>query len=207
MMDGDGNFAGVAAAELREEAGLVLGQKDLRDLVAESRLSESFVSPATAFASGTSSRAPAKADSAGGAGASDTGTCAGAVEGAASGESSPGAGSEDKWTPQGLYPSAGGCDEFIRLFSCERSIARPDLDRLQGRLGGISDEQICLRIVRYEDAWRMAPDFKTIGAMFLFERVVPKPGSPGWVEPEDMPSLVVEDGPPEGGGHGDSGDH
>jgi len=208
MLDGDGHFAGVAAAELREEAGLVISGEDLRDLTSEAFHVYRPTGAVGGIGASTKAGPRAGASSSARVDAS-TYTATPSITSmatklpeavGASGEVHPDKG---VWRPRGAYPSAGGCDEFLRLFSCERSVSPEQLASLQGRLGGISDEQIQLRVVRYEEAWRVAPDLKTMSAMFLYERLAPQPGQPSWVEPAALPEEAVADGPPQQ----DSGDH
>jgi len=73
---------------------------------------------------------------------------------------------------KGVYPSAGGCDEFIRLFLFRRIVGRKALDVLAQRLGGADEhEMIKLRLVPYETLWRDAPDAKALSAICLYEKL------------------------------------
>lgn len=79
-------------------------------------------------------------------------------------------GEED--TPRAMFPSAGGCDEYIPLFLCERRIPREQLKEWTGKLTGLRDEgeKITLKLVRLEDLWwEGARDAKALGAWSLFE--------------------------------------
>lgn len=40
----------------------------------------------------------------------------------------------------GMFPSAGGCDEFIRLYTCRRVVEAEVINELQGRLTGLRSE-------------------------------------------------------------------
>lgn len=112
MLDGDGNLAGKAADELREEAGIDIRDTGLFDLTE-------------------------------------------AVYG-------------DRW--RGMYPSSGGCDEFIRLFLYRTRLSREDLAELQGRIGGLPEEgeAIRLRVVPLADLPAEAPDSKALSALALY---------------------------------------
>ena len=44
----------------------------------------------------------------------------------------------EKW--QGILPSAGGCDEFIRLYMFRRVVTSDVLHELEGRLTGLRQE-------------------------------------------------------------------
>ncbi|KAI7870005.1 hypothetical protein BDF14DRAFT_1721943 [Spinellus fusiger] len=76
---------------------------------------------------------------------------------------------EQQW--RGVYPSAGGSDEFLRLFLCVKSMAPEDIGALQGRLGGVWEqgENITLKIVSLEDAWKHSPDAKLLSSLALYD--------------------------------------
>ncbi|KAK8253430.1 hypothetical protein IWZ00DRAFT_467152 [Phyllosticta capitalensis] len=84
--------------------------------------------------------------------------------------------SEDDVEEEGLipamFPSAGGCDEFVPLFLHQRRVARAELADWQGRLTGLRDqgEKITLRLVRLDELWREgARDSKALAAWALYE--------------------------------------
>lgn len=71
-----------------------------------------------------------------------------------------------------MFPSAGGCDEHVTMYSYERRIPRGELQSWSGRLTGLRDrgEKITLRIVPMRDAWKVgARDAKALGALALWE--------------------------------------
>ncbi|RDA88409.1 hypothetical protein CP532_5609 [Ophiocordyceps camponoti-leonardi (nom. inval.)] len=71
-----------------------------------------------------------------------------------------------------MYPSAGGCDEYIKLYSVERRIPRQQLRDWTGRLTGLRDEgeKITLKLVPMKNLWREgARDAKALGALALWE--------------------------------------
>eukprot|EP00164_Ancoracysta_twista_P013047 GFYU01020678.1.p1 GENE.GFYU01020678.1~~GFYU01020678.1.p1 ORF type:complete len:254 (+),score=54.40 GFYU01020678.1:72-833(+) len=68
----------------------------------------------------------------------------------------------DKWP--GMYPSAGGCNEFVRLFLYRDSWDRQNLDALEQRL--FHDNSF--NIVPLADVWRETPDGKTFSAWALY---------------------------------------
>ncbi|KAF9912166.1 hypothetical protein EC991_000576 [Linnemannia zychae] len=74
----------------------------------------------------------------------------------------------NKW--DGVYPSAGGCDEFLRLFVCCKDMKWDELQALEGRLGGLRDhgESISLALVALKDAYKTAPDAKLLSSLALF---------------------------------------
>jgi ADP-sugar diphosphatase len=74
--------------------------------------------------------------------------------------------------PRAMFPSAGGCDEYIPLFLCEKRIQREQLKEWTGKLTGLRDEgeKITLKLVRLEDLWwEGARDAKALSAWSLFE--------------------------------------
>lgn len=71
-----------------------------------------------------------------------------------------------------MYPSPGGCDEYISLFLWEKEMDRVHIEALRGKITGLrtSGETISLRLERYADVWRVgARDAKTLGAWALYE--------------------------------------
>jgi ADP-sugar diphosphatase len=115
MLDGSGNFKGVAADEIAEECDIVISEDELIDL--------------TELAY------------------------------------------EGKW--KGMFPSAGGCDEFLRLYMCRRKVEPDVLTELEGRLTGLREEgeRIKLHIVPLEDCWKLSPDAKLLACLALYDRL------------------------------------
>lgn len=71
-----------------------------------------------------------------------------------------------------VYPSAGGSDEFIPLFLCQKRMPRKDIEELQGKLTGLRDdgEKITLKVVPLEDLWKEGlRDGKTLAAWALYK--------------------------------------
>jgi len=73
---------------------------------------------------------------------------------------------------RGIYPSAGGCDEFLRLFVFRDEVTREKLESLQGKLTGVAaqGEMITLKIVPLAKLWREAPDAKALAALYLYQK-------------------------------------
>ncbi|RDL41548.1 uncharacterized protein BP5553_01527 [Venustampulla echinocandica] len=74
--------------------------------------------------------------------------------------------------PRAVFPSAGGCDEYIPLFLHEKRVPRLQLREWTGRLTGLRSEgeKITLKLVRVEDLWREgARDAKALSALALWE--------------------------------------
>lgn len=71
-----------------------------------------------------------------------------------------------------VYPSAGGSDEFIPLFLCQKRLPRKDIKELQGKLTGERDhgEKITLKVVPLENLWKEGlRDGKTLAAWALYQ--------------------------------------
>ncbi|KAJ4125892.1 hypothetical protein NW765_001667 [Fusarium oxysporum] len=72
---------------------------------------------------------------------------------------------------RGMFPSAGGCDEYITIFSYEMKIEREKIKEWSGRLTGLREhgEKITLKVVPMKDAWREgARDAKCLAALALW---------------------------------------
>jgi ADP-sugar diphosphatase len=71
-----------------------------------------------------------------------------------------------------MYPSPGGCDEYIPIFLHEKRVPRETLKEWTGKLTGLRDEgeKITLKLVRLENLWwEGARDGKALGAVALWE--------------------------------------
>lgn len=78
---------------------------------------------------------------------------------------------EEEQLAKAVYPSAGGCDEYIPLFLHEKKVPRDTLKEWEGRLTGLREEgeKITLKLVRLEDMWREgARDAKALTAWALY---------------------------------------
>lgn len=74
--------------------------------------------------------------------------------------------------PQAMFPSAGGCDEYIPLFLHEKRVPRKQLQEWNGKLTGLREEgeKITLKLVKLEDLWWEAGrDAKALGAWALYQ--------------------------------------
>lgn len=58
--------------------------------------------------------------------------------------------------PSAIFPSPGGCDEYISIFLHEKRVPRGQLGEWTGKLTGLRDsgEKITLKLVRLEDMWK-----------------------------------------------------
>ena len=71
-----------------------------------------------------------------------------------------------------MYPSAGGCDEFVPIFLHQKRIPRGQLAEWQGKLTGLRDhgEKITLKVVRLEELFREGGrDSKALSAWSMYE--------------------------------------
>ena len=70
----------------------------------------------------------------------------------------------------GVYPSAGGCDEYIRLFLYEKDVSREELDSYKGKATGLMEEgeYICLKVLPLEDLVTETSDAKALCALTLY---------------------------------------
>ncbi|KAI1184888.1 hypothetical protein F5B17DRAFT_433146 [Nemania serpens] len=71
-----------------------------------------------------------------------------------------------------MYPSAGGCDEYIPIYMHERRVPRATLKEWTGKLTGLRDhgEKITLKLVLMRDLWREGRrDAKALAALALWE--------------------------------------
>jgi ADP-sugar diphosphatase len=79
---------------------------------------------------------------------------------------------EDEICPRAVFPSAGGCDEFIPIFLHEKRIPRHQLMEWTGKLTGLREEgeKITLKLVKLEDLWlEGARDAKSLAAWALYD--------------------------------------
>jgi ADP-sugar diphosphatase len=76
--------------------------------------------------------------------------------------------------PKGVYPSVGGCDEYIPIFAYEKVVPRQTLEEWNGKYTGLREEgeNITLKIVRMEELWRVGcRDGKALAALALWENL------------------------------------
>ena len=73
---------------------------------------------------------------------------------------------------RGVYPSPGGCDEFIPIFLWQKRIPREQMKEWEGKLTGLRDhgEKITLMLCPLEKVWRVGGrDAKVLAAWALYE--------------------------------------
>lgn len=70
----------------------------------------------------------------------------------------------------GIYPSPGGCDEFIKLFLYEKEVTREELDSYRDKATGLMEEgeYICLKVIPLESLLTETSDAKALCALSLY---------------------------------------
>ena len=79
---------------------------------------------------------------------------------------------DEEQLQQGVYPSAGGCDEFVPLFLWQKRIPRDQMKEWQGKLSGLRDhgEKITLMLCPLDKVWRVGGrDAKALAGWALYE--------------------------------------
>lgn len=79
--------------------------------------------------------------------------------------------SDGQTLQKAVYPSAGGSDEYIPMFLCNKRMPRNDIEALQGRLTGLRQqgEKITLKVVPLKNLWKEGiRDGKTLAAWALY---------------------------------------
>ena len=73
-----------------------------------------------------------------------------------------------------VYPSAGGCDEILRLFLHQTTMSRARLIELEGKCTGVLEEgeNIKLKVISLHELWREAPDVKALSALCIHENLL-----------------------------------
>ncbi|KAL0205675.1 hypothetical protein P9112_000982 [Eukaryota sp. TZLM1-RC] len=70
----------------------------------------------------------------------------------------------------GMYPSPGGCDEYIKLYLYRKEISQEELNELDGKLTGLREdgEHIVLRLFKMQDLPFVTADGKALAACLLY---------------------------------------
>lgn len=149
MLDGKtGDFGGKAAAELKEEVGLVIKSTDLFNM------SEAATKNIPTFPF-TKSLDDASAEI----------------------------------IQDSMYPSAGGCDEFLPLMLCQNRLTKEKMQELNGKATGLRNEgeNITLKLVPLEDLWKEGGrDAKALAALALYEGLKREGNLPAMPTQPDM---------------------
>lgn len=72
----------------------------------------------------------------------------------------------------GVYPSPGGCDEFVPIFLWQKRIPRDQMKDWQGKLTGLREhgEKITLMLAPLEEVWKVGGrDAKVLAAWALYQ--------------------------------------
>lgn len=144
MLDDQSNFAGAAAKEMEEELGLVISREELTCLT--DRAAEIKM-------------ARRGGEESGGGGAADQAQAASAPS---------------ETLPFAMFPSAGGCDEYVKIFAHERRVPRETLREWEGKYGGLRDhgEMITLKLVPLRDLWlEGGMDSKALAAVTMYKEL------------------------------------
>lgn len=83
-----------------------------------------------------------------------------------------GEGEGEEHLQRGMYPSPGGCDEFVPLFLWQKRIPRRQMKEWQGKLTGLrkEGEKITLMLSKLESVWRVGgSDSKVLGPWALYQ--------------------------------------
>ena len=79
---------------------------------------------------------------------------------------------DEEHLQQGVYPSPGGCDEFVPIFLWQKRVPREQLKDWEGKLTGLRDhgEKITLKLCPLEKVWTVGGrDAKVLAAWALYE--------------------------------------
>lgn len=79
---------------------------------------------------------------------------------------------EEEQLQQGVYPSPGGCDEFVPIFLWQKRVPRNTLKEWQGKLTGLRDhgEKITLMLCPLDMVWKVGGrDGKVLAGWALYE--------------------------------------
>lgn len=70
----------------------------------------------------------------------------------------------------GIYPSPGGCDEYIKLFLYEKDVSEEELDSFKNKATGLMEEgeYICLKVVELDHLLEETSDAKALCALTLY---------------------------------------
>ena len=86
--------------------------------------------------------------------------------------SSSGDNENEEKLQEGVYPSPGGCDEFVPIFLWQKRVPREQLKEWQGKLTGLrkEGEKITLMLCPLEKVWRVGGrDAKVLAGWALYE--------------------------------------
>ena len=79
-----------------------------------------------------------------------------------------------KGTKTGVYPSVGGCDEFLRFYLYEHTLPEDTLNamiiKMEAKILGnkLEGEKITMKFVKFKELMYVAPDMKALSAIALY---------------------------------------
>jgi len=87
---------------------------------------------------------------------------------------------------KGVYPSCGGCDEYLRLYAYRNTMPKAKIMELEGKLTGVAEEgeKIVLKLISIHDLWKSA-DAKSLAALCIYENLIACRKLPAW-EPRTL---------------------
>jgi len=101
---------------------------------------------------------------------------------------------------QGIFPSCGGCDEFLRFYCFRKTMKKDTLNELKAKFDLAMREAgkpTELRVISVHDLWRSA-DMKALIAICLYENLLATRKLPDWVKSQgqvyaDREKLILRD--------------
>jgi len=75
---------------------------------------------------------------------------------------------------EGMFPSPGGCDEFIKLYLYRQTVDQDYINKLEGQLKGLVEEgeTIVLRVIPLDQLWKTCPDAKSLSSLLLYNQLL-----------------------------------
>lgn len=77
----------------------------------------------------------------------------------------------------GMYPSSGGCNEFIKLYVWEKKFSNAKIEETRSKIDQIAfgekkeGEFITLKLIKLDDIYKEAPDAKALCSMALYTKL------------------------------------
>jgi len=100
---------------------------------------------------------------------------------------------------EGMYPSPGGSDEYIRLYLYQAKLDKDVIVQMPGVITGSgSKEIITLEVVKLDELWRKTPEAKVLSALYLYEKALSDPNKKDEVEakvvnmPQEQQKKLLE---------------
>ena len=96
----------------------------------------------------------------------------------------------------GIYPSPGGCDEYIKFYLYRKCMPENEILELEGRLTGNIEEgeEIKLNVIPLDELAARCPDMKTLTALYLYSCIPESVRLPkGLGIARDLSTLTISD--------------